>query len=257
MPGQHAGSGDCRNPQWDDKFHHDTHDSRPYEISGRVRACAENIEGKDVCRKICILSSLAFGRQIKPDWVHTQGIRAISPEDVSAAQKADYVIKLVGRAKKNGKGLYASVSPALVSKSGQLANVSDEFNAVIIKADSTDTVMFYGKGAGKCPTAAAVLMDVAQAVRACGKIPEVWWDESQENTVLSHTLEVTPMLVRMKGAGKDTVGRLFGEVRYIDEPGDSCAFITAALSGSEMEARAQKAKSSGAEVLSALRILEY
>ncbi|MBR4941436.1 MAG: homoserine dehydrogenase, partial [Clostridia bacterium] len=130
---------------------------------------AADIEGHDACRKICILASLAFGKQILPEEVKIEGITNIASEDISFAGSAGCRIKLLGRARKldNGK-LYISVSPFLIPTECPLSGIDGVFNGVMVHGDSVDDIMFYGRGAGKLPTASAVVADVIDTLRSCG-----------------------------------------------------------------------------------------
>lgn len=125
-----------------------------------------DIEGQDACRKICILASLCFGKHVYPDSVHTEGITKIALEDVAYVRNYGGVIKLLGRAKRldNGK-ISAMVSPAVVMDGSQLASVRDVFNAILVRGDAIGDVVFYGKGAGKLPTASAVVADVIDCAK--------------------------------------------------------------------------------------------
>ena len=135
-----------------------------------------DIEGHDACRKICILASRAFGKHVYPDSVHTEGITKITLEDVKYAEKFGCVIKLIGRVKKlkNNK-IDIITAPMLVPLKSQLANIDNEFNGIMVRGDCTGDVVFYGKGAGKLPTASAVCGDIIDTVRnichnACGRV---------------------------------------------------------------------------------------
>ena len=126
-----------------------------------------DILGFDACRKVCILASLCFGKHVYPDQVHTEGITEITLEDVEYAKDWGGVIKLLGRARKSedGKHIYAIVSPAFVDHHSQLASVDDVFNAILVRGDAIGDVVFYGRGAGKLPTASAVVADVIDCAR--------------------------------------------------------------------------------------------
>ena len=121
--------------------------------SGAARTVADDVDGRDACRKIAILSSLVCGHQIYPQNIPTRGIRAITTADVEAAEKLGCVIKLIAWMKRGKDGsVAAGVEPCLVPKANQLASVDDVFNAVLVKGDMLGDVVFYGKGAGKLPT---------------------------------------------------------------------------------------------------------
>ena len=119
-----------------------------------------DIDGIDACRKIAILGSLIFGRQLPTDEIPTEGISKLTLEDVSAAERAGYVIKLLGVYRKMHNQVYCRVSPCLISKKHPLAHVDDVFNGILVNGNAIDDVMFYGRGAGKLPTASAVVADV-------------------------------------------------------------------------------------------------
>ncbi len=125
-----------------------------------------DVDGHDACRKICILSALSFGKHVYPESVHTEGIRKIELSDVAYAASWGGVIKLIANAKKLPNGqVNVTVAPRFVPSHSQLASVDDVFNAVLIKGDATGEVVFYGKGAGKMPTASAVVADVIDAAK--------------------------------------------------------------------------------------------
>jgi homoserine dehydrogenase len=145
-----------------------------------------DIEGHDACRKICILSALGFGRHIYPEQVPTEGITGITLSDVAYARSGGYRIKLLGRSirrESDGK-VCAYVAPHLVHEESPLANVEDVFNAIQVTGDSIGDVMFYGRGAGKMPTASAVVADVMDIVRAKGK-KLLSWEEGGDDTTYS------------------------------------------------------------------------
>ena len=104
-----------------------------------------DVEGVDACRKICILASLAYGTHVYPDGVHTEGITAITKEDVGYADAWGGVIKLIGEVKKleNGR-IHIQVAPMFISRESQLANVDDVFNGILVRGDATGDVVFYG-----------------------------------------------------------------------------------------------------------------
>ncbi len=144
-----------------------------------------DIEGHDACRKICILSDLAFGDKIDPNEVSCQGISKITLKDVALADELGYVIKLIGRAKRaeNGK-IYAFVAPHLVAKSSPLAAVEEVFNGIMVTGNAVGEVMFYGQGAGKLATASAVVADMMDAIAHTDKRRPVEWGDGSEKLLL-------------------------------------------------------------------------
>ena len=114
---------------------------------------AADVEGYDACRKIAILSSLAFGEHVNFEDIPTEGITKITKEDMVYAEKMKCVIKLLGTCQKQDDNVFARVAPMMVSKKHPLAMVNDVFNAIFVKGNMVGDLMFYGKGAGKLPTA--------------------------------------------------------------------------------------------------------
>ncbi|MBE6899933.1 MAG: homoserine dehydrogenase [Ruminococcaceae bacterium] len=140
-----------------------------------------DVLGWDSCRKISILSSLVWGKTLKPSEIPTEGIDMITAEDVKTAEQCGFSIKLLARAKilENGK-IFAKVSPALVGSDSPLAAVNDVFNAVLVKAETTGEVLFYGKGAGKMPTASSVIADIIECAKTEGSIKSVFWEDGAQ-----------------------------------------------------------------------------
>ncbi|MBE6882001.1 MAG: homoserine dehydrogenase [Ruminococcaceae bacterium] len=142
-----------------------------------------DVLGFDAQRKIAILSSLVWGSTLHTEDIPAEGITNISAKDVYLAEKCGFSIKLIARAKRleNGK-ILARVSPALVKKDSVLANVNDVFNAVLIKSETAGETVLYGKGAGKLPTASAVVADIIECAKADGNIKSVFWQNGAQNT---------------------------------------------------------------------------
>lgn len=145
---------------------------------------AADIEGHDACRKICILASLAFGKHVYPEQVKTEGITNITLTDVEYADSFDCAIKLIGIAKKldNGK-ITAKVQPMLVSQNHILSDVDGVFNAIMVTGDAVGDVMFYGKGAGKMPTASAVVADVIDCAKHLNARKYLDWADGSDDYV--------------------------------------------------------------------------
>lgn len=193
-----------------------------------------DIEGFDACRKICILAALCFGKHVYPESIHTEGITKITLADIAYAQSFGSVVKLIANAKKldNGK-IYAIVSPAIVNKSSQLAGVDDVFNAVLIKGDATGDVVFYGKGAGKLPTASAVVADVIDCSNNLERRKDFGWDDYVEDYVIDHLDKELSLYVRAKtndtGSALASIHNTFDKATILnrcDAPQDEIAFVT-------------------------------
>jgi len=144
-----------------------------------------DIEGHDACRKICIISSLVFGKHVYPKSVYTKGITDIQLCDVEASDVLGYAIKLIASVTKldNGK-ILPSVMPTLVSYDSIMSGVNDVFNAVLVYGDGIDQAMFYGRGAGKLPTASAVMGDVIEAVKHKVTVFSQSWDSASDDSFI-------------------------------------------------------------------------
>lgn len=124
-----------------------------------------DVEGFDAASKIAILSCIAFHSRVSSDQVYTEGISRIQPRDIVYADEMGYVVKLLAIGEELESGISARVHPAMIKKNHPLASVKDEFNAILVEGDAVGEVMFYGAGAGKMPTASAVIGDVMEASR--------------------------------------------------------------------------------------------
>lgn len=173
-----------------------------------------DVEGYDACRKIAILSALAFGEHVDYKEIYTKGITSISKEDMDYASKLGYSIKLLGNCKKTEEGIYASVQPTMLPNTHPLAMVSDVFNAILVKGNMVDDVMFYGRGAGKLPTASAVVADIIDAAKHKDNHLMCFWSreklalEPYENSSMAY-------FIRIKGdvcVNKQLVEESFGVV---------------------------------------------
>ncbi|MBO5409128.1 MAG: homoserine dehydrogenase [Clostridia bacterium] len=124
-----------------------------------------DVDGIDACRKIAILASLVFGKEVECDKIKTVGITGITESDVAYAEAMDSVIKLIGQAElKDGK-VYVSVEPRVIKKGTPLASIDDVFNGIMVNGNAIGEVVFYGPGAGKLPTASAVVADIIDCLR--------------------------------------------------------------------------------------------
>ena len=160
----------CENMRFDDAL------ALAQKLGYAERDPSADVDGGDACRKICILSSLVFGRHVYPDQVYTKGIRNITLEDVQLAQQFGGAVKLIGAVKRLEDGrILPTVMPMLVMNDSLISHVNGVFNAVMVWGDGVDKTMFYGRGAGELPTASAVVGDVFDIVRnilngCCGRI---------------------------------------------------------------------------------------
>lgn len=222
-----------------------------------------DVEGHDACRKICILGSLAFGKHIYPQYVHCSGISRITLDDVEYAENAGYAIKLVGTAKPEGDGrISVIVCPRLVPKSNLLSSVDDVYNAISVTGDGSGDVLFYGRGAGKLPTASAVVGDIIDCLKHQGRIIMIGWDDCTDKSyVVPYKTIENNMYVRIKAADaeslKPAVSELFGKVMYLERngrPDDELAFITPRMVEGDIDANLEQLSAS-ASIESKIRLL--
>ena len=199
-----------------------------------------DIEGYDACRKIAILSSLMCGKNVRYQDIYTEGITKITADDFKYAKVMDCTIKLLGLAKEENGGLYAMVSPFLISKNHPLSMVNDVFNAVCVHGNMLGDSMYYGRGAGKLPTASAVVSDVVDCARHIGKIITCFWDA--EDVKLTNVDEVErTFFVRVEKAKEQEAKETFGDVKEITAGVDGeFAFVTGRMSEKEFNEKAEK-----------------
>lgn len=222
-----------------------------------------DVDGFDACRKICILAALCFGKHVYPDGVYTEGIRKITLSDVEYARAWGGVIKLIARAKHLEDGRVAvMVSPAFVQNHSQLASVDDVFNAILVRGDAIGDVVFYGKGAGKMPTASAVVADVIDCARHMERKKFFGWQDSEDGYVADYLETKSSFYVRMTSddaaAALVEVNKAFGDVTMlagVDAPDGEFAFTTAIISEKELAEKLPSIANAKAE--SVIRITDY
>ena len=209
---------------------------------------AADVEGHDAARKICILSSLAFGKEVDVNSVYTEGITNISLEDVSGASQMGYVIKLIGYTKQlDGKAL-CRVSPMLIPKSVPLSKVDDVFNAIMVRGNMVGDVMFYGPGAGKLPTASAVVGDVIDIAK-CDDNKGFGWEPAAKEYNASHSDATVRLFVRCEEAVDKNKAAAFGECEF---SADGKCFITPAGIEADLE---KILAESGIDAQSCIRVM--
>lgn len=212
-----------------------------------------DVEGHDACRKIAILSSLAYGKFLDFEKVYTEGITKITPEDMQYAKELGMTIKLLGTSRKvSDNEYYALVAPFMIDQSNPLYSVNDVFNGIFVHGNMLGDAMFYGSGAGKLPTASAVVGDVVDAAKHLhDTIPTDWSNEP---------LEILPVdevsgkyFVRVKDATVESVEKAFGEVQIVelDALPDEFAFVTEAMKFGEYK---EKVGGVDGEIVSMIRV---
>lgn len=213
-----------------------------------------DVEGQDACRKIAILSSLAYGKFLNFENVYTEGITKITPEDMEYAREMGRSIKLLGTSKKLGDdSFYALVAPFLVGQDNPLYGVKGVFNSIFVHGNMLGDAMFYGSGAGKLPTASAVAADVVEAAKHLhDTIPNNWSNE--EMTLMEPDSVEGRFFVRVKDTSLDEVDKAFGKVEAVIEPDslpEEFGFITRLMTQGEYK---ERVKALGENVLGMIRV---
>ena len=200
-----------------------------------------DVEGHDTCRKIAILTSMATGKTVNYEDIYTEGITKITDIDFKYAEKMGTSIKLFGTSRiKDGK-VSAYVAPVMISKNNPLYSVNDVFNGIVVKGNMLGTSMFYGSGAGKLPTASAVVADIIEAVQNIDKnVPLGWTDEKQEILPMDQTK--FRYFIRVAGSYRNKEQELneyFGKAEVIELYGmDEFAILTKEMTEGELKAAA-------------------
>lgn len=180
-----------------------------------------DIEGIDAARKICILSALSFGKCLCADAISRQGITQITADDFAIAKSLGYTIKLIGHSEIIKSKIYADVAPRFVPLSNPLAHISDVYNGILVGANMLDNVLFYGKGAGKLPTASAVTADIIDIAEKMGTAacPTISWSNAEGDDISSEEEYKTQRCIILCGRveGAKYIGELNKSVIITDK----------------------------------------
>ena len=202
----------------------------------------DDVDGRDACRKIAILASLASGKAVYPENIPTRGIRQITVADIKAAEKLESAIKLIAwyRELPDG-GVSAGVEPVLVPDTNQLANVDDVFNAVLMKGDMLGDVIFYGKGAGKRPTASAVVADIIDALKDGSAIHDsLFWQPAPKREGMLPDDTAYAWYIRAKGIPAAVLASVAGEGSPVDEGPEGVSYLMKDATPAVVEAVSEK-----------------
>ena len=203
-----------------------------------------DVEGHDACRKIAILSSIISGKLVDFEDIYTEGITNISQTDIQYAKALEMKIKLLASCTRDGDKLCAIVAPHLVSKEHPLYNIEDVFNSIFVKGNMLGDSMFYGSGAGKLPTASAVVGDIVDAAKNPNRSVMATWDE--EKLELEDKADtIKKYFVRIKGAVSDLKAQLeatFGPITVVTlgDENEEFGFVTGEMSEGAYEQEAAK-----------------
>lgn len=200
-----------------------------------------DVEGYDACRKIAILTAMATGKEVDFQDIHTEGITQITDIDFKYAEKMGTSVKLLGSSRiKDGK-VYAFVAPVMIEKSHPLYSVSDVFNGIMVKGNMLGASMFYGSGAGKLPTASAVVADIIEAARNLDRNLPIGWS-GEKQAIESMAQAKFRYFLRVAGSCRnkaEDIKRAFGKVEVVELYGmDEFAVLTPEMSEGEFIAAA-------------------
>ena len=200
-----------------------------------------DVEGHDTCRKIAILTAMATGREVNFEDIYTEGITRITDIDFKYAEKMGTSVKLFGSSRMAGGKVNAFVTPVMIQKNNPLYSVNDVFNGIMVKGNMLGTSMFYGSGAGKLPTASAVVADIIEAAQNLERSLAVGWS-SEKQAIESMDLARFRYFVRVAGSYRnkeEDIKRIFGKVEVVELYGmDEFAVLTAEMSEGEFKAAA-------------------
>lgn len=213
-----------------------------------------DVEGHDACRKIAILSSLMMGKNVNSEKVFTEGITKVTAADFVYAKAAGYTVKLLAMSKAvSDDEVLAMVAPFMINKEHPLAMVNDVFNAVFVTGNMLGDSMYYGRGAGKLPTASAVVSDVVDCARHQGKVIMCFWDK--EDVKLADVAETEKSFyVRAEATAKAEVEAAFpgGKVLTVDGRDKDFGYFTPVMKEKDFAA---KCEALGDKVLSKIRMV--
>lgn len=198
-----------------------------------------DVEGIDPCRKIAILTSLVCQKQVNYEDIYTEGITKITTEDFAYAKKMERSIKLLASSKKADDKYACMVAPFMLEKSHPLCNVNDVFNSVFVHGNMLGDAMFYGSGAGKLPTASAVVADIVDMVKHNGTNVAIEWSQ-EKMSLVDYKENVNRFFVRTTSA-KDEVENVFGEVEYVEGVvADEIGFVTGVMTEATFAEKIEK-----------------
>ena len=209
-----------------------------------------DVEGYDACRKIAILTSLVCGQQVDFEDIYTEGISKITADDIKYAKAMGLVIKLLATSRKTKDGYCAMVAPFMLSQQHPLYSVNDVFNAIFVHGNVLGDAMFYGSGAGKLPTASAVVADIVDIAKHLHKNILMSWSSKKMDLVDKGRSE-SRFFVRSTD-DREKVKSLFGEVEFVEAPEISgeVGFLTGKMSEDDFEKKAD-----GLHVIQRIRVV--
>lgn len=223
------------------------------ELGYAERNPEADVEGYDACRKVAILSSLMVGKNVDSEKIYTEGITRITPADFAYAKAADMTIKLLATSVDyNDESILAMVAPAMISKKHPLAAVNDVYNGVFVTGNMLGDVMFYGRGAGKLPTASAVVSDVVDCARHIGRSSIVCIWEKEEAKLIDKDETEKQFFIRAKADATELLKQTFPGGRFVDAGrSEDCGYITTVMKEKDFD---EKYASLGEAVYNRIRL---
>lgn len=223
------------------------------ELGYAERNPEADVEGYDACRKVAILSSLMVEKNVDFEKIYTEGITKIAPADFDYARAAGMTIKLLATSTSYEDGsVLAMVAPALLSKEHPLAAVNDVYNGVFVTGNMLGDVMFYGKGAGKLPTASAVVSDVIDCARHIGRCSIVCIWAREEAKLIDRAETKKAFFIRARTSAEDRLKQIFPGGRFVEAGHrEDCGYITEVMKEKEFDVKCAQL---GDEVLNVIRL---
>lgn len=213
------------------------------ELGYAERNPEADVEGHDTCRKIAILTAMATGHEVNFEDIYTEGITRITDRDFCYAEKIGASVKLFGSSRLSADGVHAWVAPVMIGKNHPLYAVSDVFNGILVKGNMLGDSVFYGSGAGKLPTASAVVADIIESVQNADHNVALGWD-GERLQIADVNTSSHRYFVRISGdagAKKGAVEAAFGEAEVIClDQADEFAILTKTMTEAEFKERAVK-----------------
>lgn len=223
------------------------------ELGYAERNPEADVEGYDTCRKIAILTAMASGREVNYEDIYTEGITKITDVDFRYAEKLGASVKLFGSSRIGEEGVHAWVAPVMIGKEHPLYSVSDVFNGILVKGNMLGTSMYYGSGAGKLPTASAVVADIIEAIQNAERHIPIGWT-AERLTIADVGTSRQRYFVRIAGNTqelKEQAVRAFGKAEVIElDDLDEFAVLTGVMQEAEFRKAAEHV---GAELLQTIR----
>lgn len=237
------------------------------ELGYAEREPSADVDGHDACRKICIIASLVFGKHVYPESVKTVGIREVSLEDAAAADALDGAVKLIASVRRLEDGrILPMVQPTFVPHDNILSRVDGVFNAVMVCGDGIDRAVFCGRGAGKLPTASAVMGDVIEAAKhSCTVFSQDWIDSGEQDFIADADMLCCGLMIRTANGDAASLAKAVGDfcnANGIDASVEAAvvdggaACYTTAMDHAQQNALLTALNAAGLQVVSALPVLD-